>query len=65
MFLDGFTKRDTADSETGNRRLLRNVLTIRVVSEMSAEQANSTIVASTVSVNTTNSNIPSNYNPVQ
>jgi hypothetical protein len=65
MFLDGFTKRDTADSETGNRRLLRNVLTIRVISEMSAEQATAKIVASTVSVNTTNSNIPSTYNPVQ
>ena len=35
MFLDGFVKRDTSDSETGNRRLLRNTLTVRVVSEMS------------------------------
>lgn len=34
MFLDGFVKRDTSDSETGNRRLLRNTLTVRVVSEM-------------------------------
>jgi len=65
MFLDGFTKRDTADSDTGNRRLLRNVLTIRVISEMSAEQATAKLAVSTASVNTTNSNIPSNYNPVQ
>jgi hypothetical protein len=35
MFLDGFVKRDTADSETGNRRLLRNALTVRIASEMS------------------------------
>lgn len=65
MFLDGFAKRDAVDSETGNRRLLRNVLTIRVISEMTAEQSTSIRVASTVSVNTTNSNIPSGYNPVQ
>jgi hypothetical protein len=65
MFLDGFAKRDAVDSETGNRRLLRNVLTIRVISEMTAEQSTSLRVASTVSVNTTNSNIPSGYNPVQ
>lgn len=34
MFLDGFVKRDAVDSETGNRRLLRNALSVRVVSEM-------------------------------
>lgn len=39
MFLDGFVKRDTADSETGNRRLLRNTLTVRVISEMSPRVA--------------------------
>jgi len=39
MFLDGFVKRDTADSETGNRRLLRNALTVRIVSEMSPSVA--------------------------
>ena len=39
MFLDGFVKRDTVDSETGNRRLLRNTLTVRVISEMSPEVA--------------------------
>jgi len=34
MFLDGFVKRDAVESETGNRRLLRNALSVRVVSEM-------------------------------
>lgn len=35
MFVDGYVKRDTfEDSESGNRRLLRNVFTVRVVSEM-------------------------------
>jgi hypothetical protein len=35
MFLDGFVKRDAVEGETGNRRLLRNALSVRVVSEMS------------------------------
>jgi len=35
MFLDGFVKRDAVESETGNRRLLRNALSVRIVSEMS------------------------------
>jgi len=39
MFLDGFVKRDAVDGETGNRRLLRNVLSVRVVSEMSPSLA--------------------------
>jgi hypothetical protein len=45
MFLDGFVKRDTSDSETGNRRLLRNTLTVRVVSEMSPVSAGELIKA--------------------
>jgi hypothetical protein len=64
MFLDGFVKRDTAESETGNRRLLRNVLTVRVISEMTPEQATAYRVSDTVSINTTNSDIPSGYNPL-
>ena len=39
MFMDGFIKRDAVEGETGNRRLLRNVYTVRVVSEMSPVQA--------------------------
>lgn len=53
MFLDGFVKRDTADSETGNRRLLRNTLTVRVVSEMPPSAVNEVIKAvETVKVDT-------------
>jgi hypothetical protein len=52
MFLDGFTKRDTVESETGNRRLLRNVYSVRVVSEMSPSVADTAIkAATTVSIN--------------
>lgn len=40
MFLDGFTKLDTVEEDTGGaRRILRNALTVRVVSEMSPYQA--------------------------
>ena len=49
MFLDGFVKRDAVDSETGNRRLLRNALSVRVVSEMTPTVAAS-LVPTTVSV---------------
>jgi hypothetical protein len=65
MFLDGFVKRDTADSETGNRRLLRNVLTVRVISEMTPAQAsNATQVVDAVSINNNNPSIPSDFNKV-
>jgi hypothetical protein len=43
MFLDGFVKRDAVDSETGNRRLLRNALSVRVVSEMTPTVAASAL----------------------
>lgn len=46
MFLDGFVKRDAVESETGNRRLLRNALSVRVVSEMSP-----TLVSALTTVN--------------
>lgn len=40
MFLDGFTKRDGVEEDTGGlRRILRNALTIRVISEMSPAEA--------------------------
>jgi len=65
MFLDGFVKRDAVQSETGNRRLLRNVLSIRVVSQMSpAQAATATKLVSTVQINTTTSSIPSGYRPI-
>jgi hypothetical protein len=59
MFLDGFVKRDTVESETGNRRLLRNVLTVRVVSQMSPQTATAIKTVAYVDINTTTSSIPS------
>lgn len=66
MILDGFVKRDAVDSETGNRRLLRNVLTLRVVSEMTPSQAQEAIKqVQNVQINSTTTYIPSEYTPVQ
>lgn len=64
MFLDGFVKRDSVEGETGNRRLLRNVWTLRVVSEMSAAAANAIKLVQAVEINATTTNIPSRYQPV-
>jgi hypothetical protein len=47
MFLDGYVKRDAVDGETGNRRLLRNVFTVRIVSEMTPAVAMASIPAAT------------------
>jgi hypothetical protein len=66
MFLDGFVKRDAVDGETGNRRLLRNVLSVRVISEMTPAQAATAIKSvEYVHINNTTSYIPSGYQPVQ
>ena len=65
MFLDGFVKRDAVDGETGNRRILRNVYMVRVLSEMTPSQAASAVWAvDTVLINTTTTNIPPGYQPV-
>jgi hypothetical protein len=65
MFLDGFVKRDAVEGETGNRRLLRNILTVRVVSEMTpAQAATAAVRVDEVLINTTNTYIPSGYQPV-
>lgn len=65
MFLDGFVKRDAVDGETGNRRTLRNVYMVRVISEMTPTQAASAVwQVDTVLLNTTTTNIPSGYEPV-
>lgn len=62
MFLDGFVKRDTADSETGNRRLLRNTLTVRVISEMSPYVASQIIPSvETVVLDTISYTLTGNY----
>jgi hypothetical protein len=67
MFVDGFVKRDTVEGETGNRRLLRNVYTVRVVSQMTPDVANAVATkrVSTVQVNNTTSSIPSGLKPVR
>jgi len=65
MFLDGFVKRDTVSSETGNRRLLRNAISIRVISEMSPNQALAAIRRiETPHINTTTSSIPVEFTPL-
>ena len=66
MFLDGFVKRDAVEGETGNRRTLRNVFTLRVISEMTPEAATaiSAQIVETVELNTTNTFIPSGFEPV-
>lgn len=64
MFLDGFVKRDTVDSETGNRRLLRNVYSLRVLSQMTPQQVTDAIrQVETIQVNNTTSYIPSEFLP--
>ena len=65
MFLDGFVKRDAVEGETGNRRLLRNVLSIRVLSEMTpAQAATATKNVQYVDINATTSYIPSGMMPL-
>lgn len=64
-FLDGFVKRDTVEEDSGGRRLLRNVFTVRVVSEMTPFAAkNSTPEVQQVDINPTITNIPSDYTPL-
>lgn len=66
MFLDGFIKRDTVEGETGNRRLLRSVFTVRVLSEMTPDVAAAIVgkQVTTVTINATTSSIPSSFIPV-
>ncbi len=65
MFVDGYAKRDTfEDAESGNRRLLRNVFTLRVISEMTPSTAiERTRVVDEVVLNIpqNNTSIPSGY----
>lgn len=39
MFLDSFVKRDTVEPDLGNKRLFRNIFTVRVVSEITPAAA--------------------------
>jgi hypothetical protein len=65
VFFDGFVKRDMIETDSGNRRVLRNVFTLRVASEMTPLQATDAILqVEKVLINTTISNIPSGYTQV-
>lgn len=65
MFLDGFVKRDAVEDETGNRRLLRNVFSIRILSEMTPRAAQTaTRIVDTVKINRITTHIPSRYQSV-
>ena len=62
IFLDGFIKRDLIEE---GRRLLRNVFTVRVVSEMTPAQAAIAIgTVEEVNINIETNYIPSEYNPI-
>jgi hypothetical protein len=62
MFLEGFVKRDSVED---GRRLLRNVFSIRVVSEMTpAQAAQATPLVETVNLETTPATIPSGFESV-
>lgn len=66
MFLDGFTKRDSVEEDTGGgRRLLRNVFSVRVVSEMTPDQAATALKeVEYVRLNQTITHIPSGFDSV-
>lgn len=72
MFLDGVVKNDRAEGENGNKRILRNIFTVRVVSEMtpSVAAAVSAQVVQTFSINKNSSgtwvqnDVPSTMYPV-
>lgn len=64
MFVDGFVKRDAVDGETGNRRTLRNVYTVRVISEMTpavAAQRLASVETIVINIPENNTYIPSVY----
>jgi hypothetical protein len=59
MFLDGFLKRDTIEE---GRRLFRNTFTVRVISEMTPENAdNAFAITQTVEINTETPAIPDGF----
>lgn len=65
MFLDGYAKADAVDEDSGGRRLLRNVFTVRVVSEMTPVAPSTPIPAvEQVDINPTITNIPSGLTPL-
>lgn len=62
MFVEGFAKRDTI---TEDRRLFRNTLTVRILSEMTEATAqNAMQLVQSVNINTNTNSIPSDYTPL-
>jgi hypothetical protein len=62
MFLDGFIKRDLIEE---GRRLLRNVFTVRVISEMTPLQADNALKqVESIHINKETGFIPTEYSPV-
>jgi hypothetical protein len=66
MFVEYYSKRDTVDNDatSGNKRLLRNVYTVRVVSELTPEQISSIRTVDEVLINQGTLSIPSGFTPV-
>lgn len=59
MFLEDFVKLDRAEGENGNKRLLRNIYTVRVVSEMSPATAQNALdLVESVNINSNNATVP-------
>lgn len=59
MFLDNYTKIDRAEGENGNKRILRNIYTVRVVSEMTPATAQAALYSvQTVSINNNGAQYP-------
>jgi hypothetical protein len=66
MFLEMYSKRDTVDNDStsGNKRLLRNVYTVRVVSELTPEQISSLRTVDEVLINQGTLSIPNGMTAV-
>ena len=69
LFLESFIKRDSVDQDSGSKRLLRNIYTVRLVSEMTpsdAEKAAAVAVlpVATATINSTTTYIPNGFQPV-
>jgi hypothetical protein len=63
MFVESFVKRDTIDD---GRRLYRNTITVRVMSEMTQDAAQNALYnVQSVQVTTNSANVPSDYTPLQ
>lgn len=63
MILDGFIKLDSIEDE---RRLFKNIFTVRVASEMTPATAGTALkTVQTVQINTSTSNIPAGFTPVK